>query len=421
MFIRAASSEQILKKTILNQAHKDMGAKMALFAGWEMPIHYPAGIFAEHRATRVAASLFDVTHMSIFEFFGPCAAAFLEGLLAGRAEGLAVGRAAYNCLLSPQGEAIDDVFLYRPEPERYLLVVNAANARADWDWIAAAQSGKPPVDPEDPARRLPSPVGVRDLREAGEDSLVLLAFQGPRSRDILAALADEEGRRIIGAMKRNDLRSARLMGKDVLLAGTGYTGEEKGFEIFLHPRDLPALWDALLETGKPHGVLAAGLGARDAARLEAGFPLFGHELEGEDRATLHEVGYGWVIKESKPWFVGKEAYFRRVARGRRKLVRLSGRGAKSAREGHRILYDDGRGAGAITSFAFLDEAKNFMVLALVDVDFPDEPGRSVRAARIKRDPIPGEDLSGRSVELILQSRFPGPEEGEEWKEKYGKT
>lgn len=407
------------RRTVLYDTHVALGGKQVPFAGWEMPVQYPAGIFAEHRATRTKASLFDVSHMSVFDFTGPWAGVFLETLLANRVLNLPVGRAAYQYLLRPNGIAADDTYVYRLERERYMLVVNAANADSDWEWINAAASNRFAIDPVEGAKRMPGPVQIRDLRSAGADSMLDLALQGPGSRDLLIHIADsEEDRRRIAAMKRNHVARARVGGCDVWLAMTGYTGEPVGYEIFVHPDRTVALWNKLCDAGAS----PAGLGARDAARLEAGLPLFGHELEGPLGGTLTEAGYGWVARLAKPWFVGRGAYRARLEGGmRRKLVRLAGQGAKSVREGHVILDDDQMVVGTITSFAFLDEDKRFVVLAYVDAEFDDTPGHIVKAARIKDSPQPGEDLTAKLVDLTVLSRFPSRAEQDEWRRVYAKA
>ncbi|MCZ7586856.1 MAG: hypothetical protein M5R36_27885 [Deltaproteobacteria bacterium] len=416
---REAPAEE-LRRTVLYETHKSLGAKMVPFAGWEMPVQYPTGIFAEHRATRTAAALFDVTHMSVFDIQGPAAAAFLDAALAGRVADLPVGRAAYNYLLNEHGVALDDTYVYHVAPERYLLVVNAANTGPDWDWLVAVNERRWRIDPNAPGKRIPATAELRDLRFAGDDALLDLAFQGPRSREVLMRVADsDDDRRRLEKLPRNGVESFGLAGARVFISRTGYTGEIIAFEIFVHPDKAVALWNTLLDAGRGLGVLPAGLGARDAARMEAGLPLFGHELEGELGGTLAENGYPWVTKLSCPWFVGRAGYLARIGdEPPRKIVRLAGQGAKSARPGHRILGDDGRAAGVISSFAYLDEQKNFVALAFVDRAFDDTPGRTVHAARIKDDPKPGDRLDDRIVPLTVLRRFPDKAEREEWRKRY---
>jgi glycine hydroxymethyltransferase len=407
-----------LRRTRLFEFHQAARAKIVPFAGWEMPVSYPEGIFAEHAATRTGAALFDVSHMSVFDVRGRAAGRFLDALLTNRVDNLKVGRAAYQYLLRPDGIALDDAYVYRLAAERYLLVVNAANAAADWAWIVAAASGRYAVDPDRPEILMPGPVEIRDLRDAGEDGLLDIALQGPRSRDILISLADDpESSTTLLAMKRNDVARVRVAGMELWASMTGYTGEPVGFELFVHPDRVVELWERLVKAGAH----PAGLGARDAARLEAGLPLFGHELEGALGGTLTEAGYGWVPRMTKAWFVGRNAYRARVGETpARKMVRLAGVGAKTVREGHRVLDDDGAAAGVITSFAFLDDDKNFVTLAYVNADFDDSPGRAVRCARIKGDPADEADLQSKLVDMHVLTRFPSRAELAEWRESYAK-
>ena len=181
-----------LRKTVLNGIHRDLGAKMAPFAGWEMPIQYPTGILAEHRAVRTAAGLFDVSHMSAIELSGAHVLSFLDALLANCVSRLDPGEAQYSYILYPDATAIDDLFVYRLEWERFMLVVNAANAERVKDWIQAVNSRRFVIDEEMPAKEIDGPVDIRDLRKAGEDSRIGLALQGPASLRVLQELADSE-------------------------------------------------------------------------------------------------------------------------------------------------------------------------------------------------------------------------------------
>ena len=243
-----------LFKTILHDRHVDLGAQMVEFGGWVMPIQYPQGIVREHLATRRHAGLFDVSHMGRFTFRGQDALPFLQYVLSNNAIGLEEGESQYTLIPNDSGGAIDDAYLYRFHADEYLLVVNAGNRLKDWDHFQACLPDFKDVTMEDKTK-----------------DISMLSLQGPTSKDILQKILD------IGALPepmRNHLSTATIQGKKVLIARTGYTGEPLCFELFIDSADTPAIWDLLIDQGA-HPV---GLGARDTLRLEAGLPLYGHEL-----------------------------------------------------------------------------------------------------------------------------------------------
>jgi len=384
-------------------------------------VHYPPGIFAEHRAVRTAAGLFDVSHMGVFEVSGRHATAFLETVLAGCVGRLDVGAAGYNYLLYPDGTAVDDVYLYRLEPQRYLVVVNAANAERDWDWLSAVNSRQVVIEerlPGGPLKQVDGPVDLRNLRHAGPDSLIDLAFQGPRSFEILSRLMSGADAAQVGWLEMNRFARVRLAGIQTLVARTGYTGERVGFELFVHPDQAVDLFSRILEAGRPLGALPCGLGARDSTRTQAGLPLFGHELEGPHGGTLTECDYGFIPRFHVPFFIGRSAYRDRVAPRRRKMARLAGSGRKSLRPGHIILDDAHRPAGVVTSFAYLNEAFDFVVLAYVDVGLDITPGRRIQGIRVN-ELTNGTFDDSRVVTLTALTRFPGEQERLGWASFHG--
>jgi glycine hydroxymethyltransferase len=375
--------------------------------------------------------------------------AFLEGALTNCVSRLDPGEAQYTCILDPEGRALDDLFLYRLQQDGFLIVSNAANAEHVWDSLTALHAGTACVDPELPAKRLPHRVTLRNLRESGEASLLNLAFQGPASLGVLAALcadASESGR--LGRLRPNHVTSVTLAGIAVEVARTGYTGERVGFELYVHPEEAPELWHAILEKGKSAGVLPAGLAARDSTRTEAGLPLFGHELEGDCGLTPTEAGYGFVVRDHVPFFVGRRAYMERARASRRHLLRLQGKGRKTVRPGHTILdapadgrapteRAPGRPVGAVTSFSFVTPDFDFIVLAWVEEGFTPPPGTQVQAARLPyaglsipsnpggatggRQPTGAEKLAVPSeslVPLTVLSRFPTEQERLTWAQRY---
>jgi aminomethyltransferase len=248
----------------LYERHVAAGARMVDFGGWAMPVQYPSGILAEHLATRSAAGLFDVSHMGRFTLRGPGAIALLQHVLSSNVEALDPLQAQYTVVLTPSGGAVDDAYLYHFQEGEYLLVVNASNRVKDWEHFQEHLAGFP---------------GVELTDETGD--IAMLALQGKASRDLLAGLISA------GALpkpRRNELSIATLSLEDreggsprtveTRIGRTGYTGEPLCFELFLAAEQGPALWDALVK----RGATPVGLGARDTLRLEAGLPLYGHEL-----------------------------------------------------------------------------------------------------------------------------------------------
>jgi len=248
-----------MKRTPLYEEHLKLGAQMVQFAGWEMPLHYPPGILAEHLATRKFGGLFDISHMGRFRISGQDALPFLQHVLTNNAAALEPGQSQYTIIPNESGGAVDDTYLYRISETEYLLVVNAANIEKDWDWLQKFQSRFP-----------------RLVLEDNTTSIAMLSLQGPGTKAILEGILGDTSK--LPEPIRNRLAIAEMLGAKVPIARTGYTGEPIGFELF-PPADIAArLWNELLEIGKKEGIVPVGLGARDTLRLEAGFPLYGHEL-----------------------------------------------------------------------------------------------------------------------------------------------
>ena len=410
-----------LKKTVLHGRHVALGAKKVPFGGWEMPVEYPTGIFAEHKAVRTAAGLFDVSHMSALEFSGPLALPFLETVCTHSAARLAPNEAQYSCMLYPDGTAVDDLYVYKIEAERYMVVVNAGNAERDIDWLKAVHEGACVIDSKNPAACAPGPAGFRTLRDAGQEALIDLAFQGPLSAVILAELAAHpEHKQRLHRSRLNACFDVTLKDIPVRVAHTGYTGETTGFELFVHPDRAGELWDMLLAQGQARGVLPCGLGARDSLRIEAGLPLFGHEIEGPEKISLSEADYGFVTRHHVPFYIGRDAYLARHAPRLRRLVRLQGSGRRSVRAGACVLDKEGKPCGVVTSFAFSDPAFTYHVLAVVHMKFAPKPGETVHVARATPEHLAsGEALDeSKIVPLTALTRFPALEEKQGWRVSY---
>jgi aminomethyltransferase len=325
------TSSAPLRQTPLHAAHLRHQGKMVPFAGYEMPVQYPTGIRAEHGAVREAAGLFDVSHMGEFMISGPDALALIQRVTINDAAKVEVGQAQYSAMVRPAGGVIDDLIIYR-YPDRWMMVVNASNRAKDWDWVVQHAEG----------------LDV-DLADHSDD-VALLALQGPNARAILrpiAAVGAEDGIDGIGYYR---FAEGEVAGVRATISATGYTGED-GFELYL-PLDgdasrAEAVWDALIDAGADHGLVPAGLGARDTLRLEVGYALYGNDLD-EDHTPL-ESALGWITKLDKGEFVGREALGALKEKGvERRLVgmKLTERGIP--RPGYPILVD-GEPAGVVTS------------------------------------------------------------------------
>jgi glycine hydroxymethyltransferase len=299
-----------IQKTTLNETHKKLGARMVPFAGWEMPVWYST-VIEEHKATRQAAGLFDVSHMGVCDASGPNACAFLDMITANDVSALEVGNSHYNYLLGIDGIPIDDMMIYRIEEERYLIVINASNNDKDWAWMNAVNEGKVAIDSARPWARNTALCVLRDLRDRkwGDECRVDIALQGPKSRDILVSICDDKAAAAkLNKLPRTDVMRTTLKGFDVIISRTGYTGESIAYELFVHPDKAPAFWDLLMEVGPAYGMKPIGLGARDSLRTEAGLPLYGHELAGPLNLLPNDAGFSSYVKVYKPFFVGREPY-----------------------------------------------------------------------------------------------------------------
>ncbi len=323
-----------MKTTPLYQAHLALGAKMVPFAGYEMPIQYTS-ITSEHLALRGLVGMFDVSHMGEFWIKGPGALEFLQYVTLNDVAKLKVGRAQYSMLPNAQGGVVDDIYLYRTGEEEYLMVVNAANIEKDWGHL----------------QRLAEGFEVR--LEDASDAFALIAVQGPNAVAILQKLTDTD----LVSRKKNDTFMGKLAGKWARFARTGYTGED-GYEVFVAPDEATAVWEALLAAD----VTPCGLGARDTLRLEAGFPLYGHELT--DTTNPLCTPFGWVVKSQKEFF-GKQAMLEAVCD--RRLVGLLVEGG-IPREGYRVL-GEGKEVGILTSGTHSPVLKKGIGLAYVQSEW----------------------------------------------------
>lgn len=335
------------RSTTLRDRHESLGAAFTDFGGWMMPVRYSSDL-AEHRAVRQAAGLFDISHMAEFTVDGADAGAFLDYALAGRVSTLTLGKAKYSLVLAESGGIIDDVIVYRLDEGRYLVIANAGNR----DAVAHALAER--------AGRFA--VAVEDVT----DSLSLIAVQGPAARGILEATAGIAGlERPLAELPYYAATRGEFAGDPLLIARTGYTGED-GFELLVPNAVAGALWDALLAAGEPHGLVPAGLAARDTLRLEAGMPLYGHELSLD--IVPAQAGLGRVVAADKDDFVGKSALAAVDSTRAPVLVGLVGDGKRAGRAGYPVYAGEDAAAapvGEITSGALSPTLGHPIAMAFV--------------------------------------------------------
>ncbi len=393
------ASPENLKTAALHDWHVEHGARMAPFAGWDMPLWYTS-IGDEHRAVRGAAGLFDISHMGIFDVKGPHAAALLNLVTTNDVTALRPvdfgpgeaepGESQYAFLLDTEGRVIDDLITYRLSPARFMMVVNAANAAKDWAWLQAVNRREVRVDEGRPWAWTSFQADLRDLHDPEESYawLVDMALQGPRSLDVMLALFDAgpsstaaaQLRRRLRMMKRTEVIEAQIpSGRapggvyDLIIARTGYTGESMAFEIFVHPEVMETLWIQLLEVGAPFGLRPVGLGARDSLRIEAGLPLYGHELAGPLDLRPDDAGLAGYVKMHKPFFVGRRGYAKHSQERSMEVVRfrVEQKGVRVPKQGDAVTEARGRVIGQVTSCA--QDTEGFLVgLASVDRRYTDE-------------------------------------------------
>ncbi len=356
------------KRTPLYAEHQALGARMTDFAGWEMPLSYPAGPLAEHQRVREAVGLFDLSHMGQVALSGPEALSFLQRLATANLARLAEGDAGYAPLCYHDGGMVDDTFVYHL-PGRYLVVVNAANTEKDLRWFDYQRSGQD--------------VTIQDL--SGQSCM--LALQGPRAEEVLQPLTPLP----LEGLGYHKVAESQVAGAQAIIARTGYTGED-GFELYLRAEDAIPVWQALLAAGEPVGLLPIGLAARDSLRFEPCMPLYGHELG--PNITPLEAGLGWAVALKKGPFIGREALLKeRLEGSARKLVGFEMTERSVPRHGMEVEIG-GVVCGHVTSGLYAPTVDKFLGMAYVPAEHAVEGleigiriRSRVRAARIVKRPF----------------------------------
>lgn len=357
-------TEEKLKRTPLYETHVKYGGKMVPFAGWEMPVQYKAGVIKEHMAVREKCGIFDVSHMGEVFCSGPDALKNLNWLLTNDYTDLQDGEARYSMMCNEHGGVVDDLIVYRHDADHYMIVVNAANREKDFNWMKDHQIG--------------------DVKfEDRSDEYGQIALQGPKAKKILLKLVKPEA---IPPKYYAVNWDEEIDGVKCIISTTGYTGED-GVEIYMPAADAPKIWEDLMEAGKDEGLIPCGLGARDTLRLEAGMPLYGHEMN--DDITPREALLSIFVKTDKPDFIGKAAIEAGTPPKRKKVgLEVVGRGI--IREDMDV-YRDGKKIGRTCSGTKCPYINKAVATAIIDADQRelgeevevDVRGRMVKAKMVK--------------------------------------
>ncbi|SVB18192.1 uncharacterized protein METZ01_LOCUS171046 [marine metagenome] len=335
-----------LKATPLLGLHKELGAKLVPFVGWNMPIQF-AGVLSEHTCVRERVGLFDVSHMGEIEVKGKGAKNFLQFLLSNNVEKMFDGSILYSLMCYETGGVVDDLLAYRFSENHYFLCVNASNSDKDYDWIA----------------RHASSFNVNIKNTSSETSQ--LALQGPDAKNVLQSLCDIS----LDDLSYYNFRKGMVNNVESLISRTGYTGED-GFELYLSPEKVSEVFRSLMEQGRSYGIQPIGLGARDTLRIEMGYPLYGNEID--NNPTPLDAGLGWVIKFDKGEFLGRGSLLKQKEQGspRRKLVglKLLTRGVPRA---HYQVFKNGESVGEVTSGTFSPTLNTGVGLCYVSSEYSD--------------------------------------------------
>ena len=315
-----------LKQIPLHNLHAQHRARFVDFGGWNMPVQYTS-ILEEHQAVRNEAGLFDVSHMGEFYVQGPDAEPFLDRLLVNNIASAPDGKAVYSPMCAEDGTVVDDLIVYRINPTDFFVCVNAGNIDKDFAWF------------QEKAKEWALDLTIEDQ----SSQYALLAIQGPKAEEIVIAAGLES----VGDLKRFNHREENVQGNTLRICRTGYTGED-GFEIYVSPAAAEGLAQAIMDAGATRGLKLCGLGARDSLRLEAGLPLYGHEIS--NQISPLEAGLGWTVKFKKPDFVGRAALAKQKEDGlKNQVVHFKLEGRRIAREGTAVVNEAGEPIGRVLS------------------------------------------------------------------------
>ena len=353
-----------LKTTPFTETHIALGAKMAEFAGFNMPIQYPTGINQEHMIVREGVGVFDVSHMGEFWVKGEHALDLIQYITTNDASKLEAGKAQYTCMPNGKGGIVDDMIIYKYSSTKYLLVVNAGNIDKDWAWVNKNNKFGAEL-------------------ENASDKYGQLAVQGPKATEMLQKLTDAD----LSAIPYYSFREWSFAGvQGVILSNTGYTGAG-GFELYFKKEDGKQIWDALFEVGKEYGLAPIGLGARDSLRLEKWFCLYGHDID--DTTSPLEAGLGWITKLDAKDFIDKEFLMKQKAEGvQRKLVHFECKERAIPRNGYEICDAEGNVIGRVTSGIMLPNTKVGIGMGYVQTAFAKKT--TVIYVKIREKLIPAE-------------------------------
>ncbi|MCK9409224.1 MAG: glycine cleavage system aminomethyltransferase GcvT [Bacteriovoracaceae bacterium] len=351
-----------MKRTPFFEIHQHAGAKIVPFGGYEMPVQY-AGIMDEHKTVRTAVGVFDVSHMGEFFAKGPQALSFLQSITINDVSKLTPGKAQYSAMCYESGGIVDDLLVYMLAEQSYMIVVNASNIDKDWEWMK---------------QHCPSDVTF----ENKSDVTALLAVQGPKSLATMQKLTSVD----LSAIPYYHFAQGNLVGVDMIISRTGYTGE-LGFEIYFGIEHATSVWKAIFEAGKEFGIAPIGLGARDTLRLEMGYCLYGNDID--QTTNPIEGGLGWITKLAKADFVAKSVLERTKADGpKRKLVGMMLTEKAVPRHGYPLLVN-GANVGVVTSGTFSPSLEKGIALGYVDQPHT-EVGSKIQI-----------DVRGKSVEATV--------------------